>query len=147
MKMIELDLSPDRRKLRQFGWLALLLLSALAGWAYWRGHLIGLDLGDRAESIATTLGTVGGISGLFSLVWPTGNRVLYTILTLVAYPIGTVIGYTILLILFYLFLTPVGLFFRATGRDALHRRLDPSAATYWVEHRTPADLSRYFRQF
>ena len=147
MRMMELDLRPDHRKLRQFGWLALLLVGALAGWAYWRGHLFGIDLGDRAHGIATALGAVAGLSGLFSLVWPAGNRLFYTLHTLVAYPIGTVVGYTILLILFYLILSPVGLLFRLIGRDALHRRLDPDASTYWVEHRAPADVTRYFRQF
>ena len=147
MKMIELDLRPDAARLRQFGWLAFGIVGALAAWAFWRGHLLGIDLGANARNVATTLGSVAGISALFSLVWPTGNRLLYTILTLVAYPIGTVVSYGIMLVLFYLIITPVGLFFRVIGRDALHRRFDRAASTYWVEHRTPEDISRYFRQF
>jgi hypothetical protein len=50
-------------------------------------------------------------------------------------------------ILFYLVITPVGLVFRLVGRDAMNRRFDPSLPSYWVEHRMPASLERYFRQF
>ena len=146
MKMIELELRPDRRRLRQFGWLALVVFGLLAGWAAWRGHVLGFELGDSSP-VPVVFGVLAGVSGLFSLVWPTGNRALYTTMTLVAWPIGTVVSYTIMLILFYVVLTPVGLVFRLMGRDALHRRIDREARTYWVDHQTPDRLERYFRQF
>jgi hypothetical protein len=146
MKMIELDLRPDRTRLRQFGWLALVVFGLLAGWSAWRGHVMGIELGESSP-VPVVFGVLAGVSGLFSLFWPPGNRVLYTAMTIVAWPIGTVVSYTIMLILFYLVLTPVALVFRLIGRDALHRRIDPQARSYWVEHQTPDRLDRYFRQF
>jgi hypothetical protein len=147
MKMIELDLRPDLRRLRQFGWLAAGVFGVLAGWARWRGHVVGIDLGDSAVTVSLVFGTVAAVSGLFSLLWPLGNRLLYVAMSLVAWPIGTVVSYTMMVILFYLVITPVGLFFRLVGRDALNRRVDASLPSYWVEHRTPASVERYFRQF
>ena len=40
-------------------------------------------------------------------------------------------------LLFYLVFTPFALFFRLTGRDALSRRRDPAAASYWVPRDPP----------
>ena len=145
--MIEIDLRPDRRRLRQFGLIALVVFGALAGWAWWKGHLLGIELGANATRVAQILGLVAALSGLLAAVWPTGVRPLYVVMTLIAWPIGTVVSYAIMLIIFYLVITPTGLVFRVIGRDALNRKLDPERASYWEDHRTPPDLGRYFRQF
>ena len=50
-------------------------------------------------------------------------------------------------IVFYVVLTPVGLIFRAIGRDPLHRRFEPTASTYWVPREPARDAQRYYRQF
>jgi hypothetical protein len=50
-----------------------------------------------------------------------------------------------LLIYFGVFL-PIGLLFRAAGRDALQRRFDPSQNSYWQAKKQPHDIASYFRQ-
>ena len=147
MKMIELDLRPDARRLRQFGWVAAGIFCLLAGWVRWRGHLAGVHMGDSAGAVSLVFVCVAAASGLFSAFWPLGNRFLYVLLSIVAWPIGTVVSYTMMAILFYVVITPMGLFFRLIRRDALHRSFDPTASSYWVEHRMPTSLGRYFRQF
>jgi hypothetical protein len=37
--------------------------------------------------------------------------------------------------------------FKIIGRDAMHRKFDPSAETYWIKRRPPESVKRYFRQF
>jgi hypothetical protein len=147
MKMIDLDLHPDRKRLRQFGIIALIAFGLLGAWARWKGHLAGIDLGDAADTVSTVLWCVAGLSGLFSLLWPPANRALYVLLILVAFPIGTVVSYVLMAFLFYVVITPVGLWFKIVRRDALHRRFEPDLGSYWVDHRPPQSNERYFKQF
>jgi hypothetical protein len=39
--------------------------------------------------------------------------------------------------LFYLVITPFGLAARLLGKDFLHLRFEPQAATYWIDRRPP----------
>jgi hypothetical protein len=147
MRMIELDLHPDRDRLRQFGWVALAAFGLLGAWVLWRGHLFGIDLDGTRGNVAIGLWSAASISALFSLIWPSGNRVLYVLLTVIAFPIGTVISYVLMAFLFYVVITPVGLWFRVVRRDVLDRRFEPKAKSYWSDHRSPDGLQRYFKQF
>ncbi len=50
-------------------------------------------------------------------------------------------------LLYYGLFTPVALIFRIMGRDALDRRFEPDAATYWTKRKPVTDRKQYFRQF
>ena len=69
------------------------------------------------------------------------------LLSAIGYPIGFVISIAIFASVYYLVVTPIGLVFKLIGRDAMNRTFDPSAETYWVPRRPPANMKRYFRQF
>jgi hypothetical protein len=89
---------------------------------------------------------------LLSLVSPDVARPVHDFWT----PIGkalllafTKVGLTCV---YYLAVMPIGWAMRATGKDPLDRRLDPSAKTYWRErdathHAAMSRLERYRRQF
>ncbi len=145
--MIELNLAPDRRVLRQFGFLALggfALLALLA----WQGWVVFALVPEEARPVlAGTLGALGALSGVLSLVWPAANRPLYVGLAVVAFPIGFVVSYVIMGALFYLLIAPVGLVFRLFGRDPLDRRFLPEAETYWVDAGQERPRESYFKQF
>ncbi len=49
-----------------------------------------------------------------------------------ALALGYVMTRVLLTIFFFLVLTPVALIFRLIGRDALHRKLDRDAQSYWI---------------
>jgi hypothetical protein len=147
MAAIQLDLNPEPRTLRQFGFIACGAFALLGALALWRGGLFGLDFGTALRPVAFGLFAVGALSALLSLVAPRANRPLWVALTLVAYPIGLVVSYLLMGFLFFGVLTPVNLVFRSIGRDALHRGFDREARSYWIERSGDVPLERYFRQF
>lgn len=144
---IELNLNPDARTLRQFGWIALGAFALLGGLVAWRGSLLGFPLGGATLPVASAFWAIGAAAALSSLVAPRANRPLWIALSVVAFPIGYVVSVALLGILFFGVLTPVNLVFRLVGRDALQRRFDRGASSYWIERDGDVPLERYFRQF
>ena len=145
--MIELNLRPERRVLRQFGGLACVGFAALAALA-WFGVLVFAWLPEAARpASAAALAGLGALSGLLSLVWPEANRALYVGLSLVAFPIGFVLSYAIMGLLFYGMIAPLGLVLRLAGRDPLDRRFLPDAETYFVDAGPERSRESYFKQF
>lgn len=76
------------------------------------------------------------------LKWP---KVIWFFITR---KIAFVVNYCLLAVIFFGVVTPVALFFKMVGRDALSRKWDPSAASYWV-NRDPKEAasSSMKRQF
>jgi hypothetical protein len=147
MAFVKLDLCPHPRTLRQFGLIGLVAFAALAALARWRVGLFRPLSPESARWTMYVLAVLAAYSGLFAAVLPRGLRPLYVLLTIVTYPIGIVAFHVVMAIVFYLVIAPVGLLFKIIGRDALHRRFEPAAPTYWIRRRQPADAKRYFRQF
>ncbi len=146
-KLIDIDLRPDRRTLRQFGFIACVGFGLLALLAWLETAIFGFGLGEARIWLAATLGGLGLLSALLSLLAPAANRPLYVALTLIAFPIGFVLSYVILGGLFYLVITPVGLLLRLAGRDPMSRRFLPGEPSYWVDARPPRSKESYFKQF
>jgi hypothetical protein len=65
----------------------------------------------------------------------------------VGFPIGWTMSHLLLAVTYFGVLTPVALFFRLVGRDALCRRFDRAASSYWTARPLPPDVDRYFKQF
>jgi hypothetical protein len=145
--MIEIDLRPDSRTLRQFGWIALVGFGLLATMAWNEWLIFSFGLGAWKQTVVGALAGVGVLAAVFSLVYPKANLPIYLGLTILAYPIGFVLSYVIMGTIFYLMLAPVGLFFRITGRDPMKRRFEPEAESYWVDARPARPSESYFRQF
>jgi MFS family permease len=146
-KMIEIDWKPDDRTLRQFGMIAFFGFSFLAAIAWWELFIFAFGLGEARTIVAGSFAALAGLSALFSLVAPRANLPIYLGLTILSYPIGFVLSYVIMGFLFFVMITPVGLFFRLTGYDRLHRRFDREATTYWTDPRPRRGKESFFRQF
>ncbi len=154
MALVELNLKPTKRELDQFG-LGATLIYGLLGWWIWtkKGFLFWTFPG-AAPTVAIVLWVIAGLCLLDSLAGyllrskvQVINRPVFLATTILLFPIGFVLSWVLLGVFFYGILTPVGLFFKLTGRDALERRLEPSAKTYWKKCRPVKDSSRYFKQF
>ena len=145
--MIQIDLRPDRRTLRQFGWIALVGFGLLATLAWNEWLMFAFGLGAWKQTVVAGLVGLAGLAAFFSLVYPPANLPIYLGLTILAYPIGFVLSYVIMGTIFYLLLAPVGIFFRLTGRDPLMRRFEPQTPSYWVDSREARSNDSYFHQF
>ncbi len=136
MLLGDIPTNPSDRFLRQFAAGSVLFLG-LAGTAFWfRGHPLA----------AVIAWVVGGGIGVAGLVWPRCLRWVYVAIAVAALPMGLAVSTVVLLVTYLLILTPIGLIMRLLGRDAMTRRLDRSAASYWVP-RAESPAGRYFRQF
>jgi polyferredoxin len=70
---------------------------------------------------------------------------VYLALMVLAFPIGWVISELLLRLIYYGIFTPLGLWFRVIGRDALRLR-KPETDSYWTRRRQSADPLGYYRQ-
>lgn len=146
-RMIEIDLKPDVRRLRQFGFIALAGFALLAIVARYEVLLFSFGLGAARPYVAGGFAAVALLSCLSSLVYPRANLGLYLALTIVAYPIGFVLSYVVMGGLFFLVITPIGLVMRLLGRDPMERRFLPGAESYWVDASGERKKQSYFKQF
>ncbi len=146
-KLIELNLRPDDRTLRQFGFIAFFGFGFVAAIAWFEVLVFSFGLGEARPLVAGAFAGLGVLAALLSLVWPKANLPIYVGLTIIAYPIGFVLSYVIMGTLFFLLITPVGLFFKLTGRDPLNRRFEPDLPSYWIDSRPERPRESYFKQF
>ena len=129
------DRAPDRT-LRQFAALLAFFLWALAARDFF---LRGAAL--RA-TVLVLLATADIMAGLLR---PGLIRPIFTAATMLTTPIRIVVSGVLLRVMYYGIFTPLAVFFRLIGRDALaRRRVD--ADTYWSPKTMPKDLKTYFRQ-
>ena len=145
--LVDIDWTPPRKTLTGFGWAGLFMLPAIGALIWWRGGFLFWSFPDSAQTVFFVLLGLGVFGALCSLLEPRGNLPLYWLLLAVGIPIAFVLNFVIFGLLFYGMITPLGLFFHLIGRDALQRKLDPEAETYWQDHEAPRDVSRYFKQF
>lgn len=114
-------MTPHRQTDRAFGltFAAVFAIITVVGWlvfdarAYWA---VGISAGFLTVAVVLP-------AALLPL-----NR-LWGVLTA---RISRVFNFVLLALFFYLFVFPFGLIIRLFGRDAMHRKLDPKAKTYWT---------------
>ena len=136
--MLDINLHPSERILRQFAAAWLLVLSGLAAnqWLM-RGN----------ARIAAALLALAVLVGVAGLVRPRAVRWLFVSSTVAAFPIGWVVSQVMLVVLFIGVITPVALMFRLQGRDRLSRKPTPGQTSYWKPKITTEDMGRYLRQY
>lgn len=137
--MLKLDLNPPLKDLRVFAWATLVMFPVLAamfvGW-HWLSVPVAIAGG---VALAQFLLMMAGIKVLTRLLW--------VVLAPPSFLIGMVLSHVLLAVIFWGVMTPIGLVFRLIGRDAMHRRLDRSATTYWTERGAPRSPASYFRLY
>ena len=60
MALVDLDLNPDEKKLKQFGFIALVAFALLGALVLWKGGLFGLDFGGSTRTVAYVFFALGG---------------------------------------------------------------------------------------
>ncbi len=110
--------------------------------------LIGLVVFFKHKpSVAMGLWLGAALVCVLSAVLPAAVKPLYFIWMGFGMVMGAIMSRVILTIIFYLVLTPVALFFKLKGRDALNKRKHTDAATYWHEHPIIDDKDYYKHLF
>lgn len=138
MSFIELDKEPTRLELRVFGLLFALFCGLVGALLRWK-----LD----APTAALVVWSFGVACMLVYYAVPPLRRLALRVWTRVTYPIGWTVSHLVLAVVYYVVFTPIGVLMRVFGRDALHRKLDRGAPSYWIVRRPADATSRYFKQF
>jgi hypothetical protein len=136
--MVSINWNPPTHQVRQFGLVAMVFCSALAGWVWYRHGL---------TPYVWSLAGIGLGLGLCGLFWPEALRYVNVALMVAVYPIGWIVSFLVLVIIYFGVFTLVATIFRFIGRDALQRRFDLAADTYWQPKAMPTDPRRYLRQY
>jgi hypothetical protein len=128
--------NPSPRTLRQFAaaWLIFIGLSAVQ---QYRHHH------QTAGLVLASIALLGGVAGL---IQPVLLRRIFVTWMILAFPIGWFVSQVMLVLMYYIFLTPLALAFRLTGRDVLFRKPQSNRSTYWLAKEAPRDVRSYFRQ-
>ena len=130
-------LDPQRKDLRQFGWVFGAALAALSGLAWYKD----------SPAFPYLLGA-GALIALVGTVLPPALRYIYFIWMTIGIILGTIMTALILTVVFIVAIIPIGLVMKIIGRDPMHRQLDREAPTYWISREPPsADKSHYLRYF
>jgi hypothetical protein len=138
MSLIHIDRNPSRRWLAWFGLIWLVVFGAIACSAFLR-H-------GWTASAAAFLG-LAVIVPAAGWVCPPLMRAVYLTVAYATLPIGLAVTFVVMAAVYYLVLTPLGRVLRACGHDAMHRRFEPGAESYWADRPEQPAVERYFRQF
>lgn len=138
MQWSDINFRPTTTTLRQFAALAALFGLGIGGWQYFA---------HERTRLAIVLVTLALVVAALGLARPQSLRWLFIGLTLATFPLGWLMSWLLLGSIYYLMFTPISIYFRLTGRDALLRRYDASIETYWIEKPRVSKVRRYFRQF
>lgn len=129
-------LPTDAAALRKFGLTVGLVFTA-----------IGLFLRYRGSAWALAPIAVGGLLVIFGVVAPKLLKGVYLGWMTFALVLGSIMTRVLLTVFLFVVLTPFGLLFRLIGRDALTRRPDRQAATYWLPKEYPIPDRTRFEKF
>ena len=138
MAMVEINLKPSAKDLKWFGVILALFFGLVGTLVLWKAESM------KAAIILWSIGV--GLCAIYYAIQPFRKPMYVGWMTLL-FPIGWTISHLVLAIVYYLVLTPIGLVMKLIGRDAMQRKFEPQARTYWIEHNPGGEASRYFRQF
>ena len=121
------------RQLKFYGISLVALVFVFAALAKWRWS---------ADVVASAM-AIGGVAlGAVYYGIPSTQRSIYHGFRTLTTPIQLVASAIILAIVYYVVLTPIGIALRLRGFGV--QNLDGDQSSYWSDHRSPTDSSRYF---
>ena len=150
--MLKLNLAPEPRILKQFAFFAVVGLPLIA-WVVLR-ICVAFGAFDPAgaslfahPAVWWTAGVGLAQLALFLAGIRAPTRWIFVVLMVIALPIGFVLSQVLMAAIFYLLFTPIGLFFRLTGRDAMGRKFDRQKASYWHDRGPARSPASYFKLY
>ena|SRR5579872_648753 len=119
---------------RTFGLVFAVACAVLCALNYWRGHSAWLWWLVAAAVFLIAALAVPRILHPLNRLWSRFGLLLQRIVQPV-----------VMALLFFTTVVPMGLLFRAMGKDFLRRRYDPSAASYWIAREPPGPAADSFK--
>ena len=116
----------DKKALRTFGYVMAGAFTLVTLIVFWRSDWVQTPAVEVLGLIAAAFLALG-------IVWPRSLAPLEWAWMKLAMVLNYVMTRVLLTLVFFLAITPIGLIFKALGKDLLGKRFDPSADTYWVE--------------
>lgn len=107
--------------------------------------ILGVVLAWRGIRPAPLMFGVSALFGVVTLMRPALLTPLNRAWMALAALLHRIVSPIVLALLYFVVIMPVALVMRATGRDALRRRFDPDAATYWIPRSPPGPSAESFR--
>jgi hypothetical protein len=138
MSVVNVNRTPSRRQLNQFGfiWLGFLVLFGVLAW--FKFH---------APPVAVGLWVAAIVVPAVGWLVPVVMRWVFVGMSYAAWPIGFVVSHLVLAVVYYLVLTPIGVIMRLFGYDPMTRRRSTRDGSRWVKRATDRGPESYFRQF
>jgi hypothetical protein len=124
-------------QLRHFAALCVLLFGTMS--------LVDVFGRHRTEQAAILALLAVGM-GTLGLARPSVIRPVFSALLVLTAPIGWVVSHVLMAAIFCVVFTPIALAFKLVRRDALARRFNKNAATYWSERQQSTDPRSYLHQ-
>lgn len=125
--MIEINWSPTKFQLQKFGrgFLTIFVCVSLV-------KIVFPLENTFAQNAPMALGSliIGLIGGLWCMTGHSSSAIIYRIWMGIGFALGAVVSRILFAIFFYGLITPMGLFFRLTGRDRLSLKKQ-SLNSYW----------------
>ena len=110
---------------RSFGTLFVVVFAIIGGWLWWRG------------GAAQWWFTASGLTLVVTLVAPNALTPFNRAWMKLAEVLNRIVSPLVLGVMFYGMFAPMGWVMRLAGRDALRRRFEPEARSYWIERDPP----------
>jgi len=122
---------------RSFGLTFAVVFALLTVWLWW----------NSSRFAVFALGASAAF-GLAALVVPRALHRLNVLWMRFGLLLNAVVSPIVMGVIFFGIFTPVALFFRLKGRDALRRKFEPDVASYWIDRKPPGpEGSTLPRQF
>ncbi len=138
MSVMPINWRPDRKALTEFGEFGMIVLGMVA---------TPLALMRGQYKAAAVLWGIAVLLRLAAAARPMALKPAFLALTIATWPIGWVVSHLVMALIYFALFTPIALVFRLLGRDAMKRRLDRGAATYWEPYNPSQGTERYLRQY
>jgi predicted membrane protein len=139
MALVDINFNPTKKDIRVFG-----IAIAVIGLAF---VSIFHFIKHASPTVSLWILISALAASLLCLILPQAGKYIFITLSLITFPIGFAVNFIIMAIFFFVLLTPLALIQRIFGRDALGKKFNPDAETYFLKHAMPKNCDRYFRQF
>ena len=134
-------LAQQRKRLRQFGLLVGGIFTLIGFWhnpplKWWAN-------GGHHETVRVIFWSIGGLLIGAGLIAPMLLAPVYAAWMKLAYLLGWVNSRILLSVIFFLLFTPIALVTRLFGRDALDRRMNEKAISYWKQRQPVESIQEH----